>query len=71
VHFADLTFPGFVLYCIQKERKGYKKMYEYEIYNERTNEHNFICGYSREDAWRRNKDIDRNEWKIIYAEYID
>ena len=60
-----------MLYCIQKERKGYKKMYEYEIYNERTNEHDFIYGYNREDAWRRRKNINRDEWKIICATYID
>lgn len=46
-------------------------MYEYEIYNERTNERDFIYGYNREDAWKRRKNIDRNEWKIIHAEYID
>jgi hypothetical protein len=46
-------------------------MYEYEIYNERTNEHDFIHGYNREDAWARNKWADRREWRIIHAEYID
>lgn len=46
-------------------------MYEYEIYNERTNEHDFIWGYSQADAWRRNPSIDRNEWKVIFCEYID
>ena len=46
-------------------------MYEYEIYNERTNEHDFIHGYSREDAWTRNKWADRHEWRIIHTEYID
>ena len=46
-------------------------MYEYEIYNERTNEHDFIYGYNREDAWKRRKNIDRREWCIIHTEYID
>ena len=46
-------------------------MYEYEIYNERTNEHNFIYGYSQADAWRRNSDINRDEWRVIHSEYID
>ena len=46
-------------------------MIEYEIYNERTNEHNFIHGYNREDAWARNKWADRREWRIIHTEYID
>lgn len=45
-------------------------MYEYEIYNERTNEHDFIHGYNREDAWARNKWADRREWRIIYTEYV-
>lgn len=46
-------------------------MFEYEIYNTRTNEHDFIHGYSAEDAWRRNPWVDRREWKIIFSAYID
>ena len=52
-------------------QKGDREMYEYEIYNERTNEHDFIYGYNREDAWKRRKNIDRREWRIIHTEYID
>ena len=46
-------------------------MYEYEIYNAATNEHDFIHGYNREDAWRRNAWADRAEWRIIATSYID
>lgn len=61
-----------MLYYNQEEdRKEVKKMYEYEIYNERTNEHDFCYGYDVKDMKKRNPRIDWNEWKIIYCEYID
>lgn len=66
-----MTKPG---HCatIQSERgKEYRTMYEYEIYNERINEHGFIWGYSVDDAFRRHPSLDRNEWKVIFSEYID
>lgn len=46
-------------------------MFEFEIYNERTQEYNYIFGYNEKDAWRRNPNIDRTEWTIVHAEYID
>ena len=46
-------------------------MFEYEIYNDRTNEHNFIFGYNQKDAFNRNKDINPIEWKVIAKEYFD
>ena len=46
-------------------------MYEYEIYNANTNEHDFIYGYCIADAWKRNKSLNPNDWKIVYTEYID
>lgn len=46
-------------------------MYEYEIYNERTNESDFIYGYSVDNAFDRHPNLDRNEWKVIFSEYID
>lgn len=46
-------------------------MYEYEIYNYRTNEHNFVFGYDKEDMKKRNPRIDWSEWQIIATEYID
>ena len=55
----------------ERKRKGYKKMYEFEIVNINTNEHDFIYGYNTEDAWRRRKSMNAAEWKIIDKEYID
>ena len=46
-------------------------MYEFEIYNEKTNEFDVIFGYNEADAWRRNPTIDRTEWVVVNAEYID
>ncbi len=46
-------------------------MYEYEIWNEKKQENGFIWGYNVDDAFRRNPDLDRNEWKVIFCEYID
>ena len=47
-------------------------MYEYEIMNMTTNEHDFIHGYNQADAWRRASWIkDKAAWKIIHTGYID
>lgn len=46
-------------------------MYEFEIYNKKTNEHDFVYDYSVDNMKRRNPDIDWNEWSIIFCEYID
>ena len=46
-------------------------MYEFEIYNPTTNEHDFIHGYTVKDAWERRPSLNPDEWKIIFREYID
>lgn len=46
-------------------------MYEYEIYNKKTNEYDFTHGYSIEDMKRRNPNINWTIWEIIDFEYID
>lgn len=46
-------------------------MYEYEIYNKKANEHDFVYGYNINDMKRRNPNIDWTAWEIIYSEYID
>lgn len=46
-------------------------MYEFEIFNERTNERDFIYGYNRADAFRRRPAVNPAEWTVIHAEYID
>lgn len=46
-------------------------MFEFEIYNERTKEYNYIFGYNEADAWRRNTRFDKTEWVVVNAEYID
>lgn len=46
-------------------------MFEFEIYNERTNEHDFICGYNQKDAFARRANINPAEWRVIAKEYID
>lgn len=45
-------------------------MYEYEIMNKDNNEITFIHGYSVADAFRRTK-LDKDQWTVVYAEYID
>lgn len=45
-------------------------MYEYEIIYNGTNEHDFLYGYSFADACRR-RNIDRNEVKVLFMDYID
>lgn len=45
-------------------------MYEFQVYNEKTNETNVIFGFNEKDAWRRT-DLDKNEWVILSVEYID
>lgn len=56
--------------CYNKDTKGkeIKTMYEIEIiYN---GEQFFIYGYSVTDACRR-RNIDRNEVKVLFMDYID
>lgn len=45
-------------------------MYEYGIYNSITKEERIVFGYSTADAFRRSN-LDVNEWKILYSEYVD
>lgn len=45
-------------------------MYEYEIMNKENNEITFIHGYNATDAFRRTK-LDKDQWIVVYAEYID
>lgn len=45
-------------------------MYEYEILNKETEELDFVWGYSIEDAFKCSG-LNRDEWKVIYSEYID
>lgn len=55
-----------------KDTKGKenKKMYEYEIIYNRTNEHDFLYGYSFADACRRRK-VDPNTVTVFGSWYID
>lgn len=46
-------------------------MFEYEVLNKITGEHDFIHGYSRMDAWKRCTWLVREEWDIIATWYID
>lgn len=46
-------------------------MFEFEIYNKRTNEHDFICGYNQKDAFARRTTLNPVEWEVIATEYID
>lgn len=46
-------------------------MFEYEIKHKTSNERDFIYGYSRMDAWKRCKWLNRDEWDIIGCWYID
>ena len=46
-------------------------MYEFEIYNEKTNKFDVIFGYNEADAWRRTTHFSKDEWVIVAAEYID
>ena len=46
-------------------------MYEYTIWNEKTQELDSIFGYSDGDAFRRRPDLDRKEWKVLLCDYID
>lgn len=46
-------------------------MYEYEIRNLKTNEERILFGYTLENAMRKAGIETTNEWKLVYAEYID
>ncbi len=46
-------------------------MWEFELWNEKTQEQDFIFGYSLEDAWARNPSKNREDWVVVYEEYID
>lgn len=46
-------------------------MYEFEIYNATTNEHDFIYGHSTKSIKSDYPSIDWSAWKIIHTEYID
>jgi len=52
-------------------KKGDKTVFEYEIINIHTGEHDFIHGYSRMDAWKRCTWLNRDEWQIVAVDYID
>jgi len=60
-----------VYYNHKEKRKGDKKMYEFEIIYNGTEEHDFLYGYSVKDLARRYPDIDPNTYTIIYKERID
>lgn len=46
-------------------------MYEFEIYNSKTNTTDYIFGYNLADAFRRNPSKNNGEWAYICATYID
>jgi hypothetical protein len=46
-------------------------MYEYEIIYKRTNEHDFLYGYSLRDLARRYPEIDPSTYTVVRREYID
>ena len=46
-------------------------MWEFQIWNEKTNQHRLIWGYTEEDAWEHSPEFSRSEWKILYSEYMD
>lgn len=46
-------------------------MWEYQIENIHTGENDYLWGYSWEDALKRRPELDKNEWRLVYSEYID
>ena len=46
-------------------------MYEFQLQHKVTGENEFIFGYSLEDAWARSSTLKRDEWIVVYSEYID
>ena len=46
-------------------------MWEFDIYNLVTKEHNIIFGYSEKDAFRRHPSLDTEEWVVLQSTYID
>ena len=46
-------------------------MYEFELMNVNTKERIIIWGRNGKDAFRRNPDLDVNEWKVMHQTYID
>jgi len=46
-------------------------MFEYEINNNKTGEVDFIWGHNIEDAWRKSHNLNRDDWTIVFSEYID
>ena len=45
-------------------------MFEIEIYNKKLNEHSFMYGKTIEEAWKKNPQLDRNEWTILLCERL-
>lgn len=45
-------------------------MYEYTLYNIKTNEEIIKYGYNDNNVYTRNN-LDINEWKIMLRDYID
>lgn len=45
-------------------------MYEFEIQNKVTNEEKILFGYNYIDACRKGN-VEADEWKVIYREYVD
>lgn len=46
------------------------KAYEYELYNERLNEHEFVYANSKEEVFRDHPSLDPKEWRILRREYL-
>ena len=46
-------------------------MWEFEIENIHTGESMYIWGYSLANAFARDPDLKREEWRVVFREYID
>lgn len=46
-------------------------MWEFDIVNKITQEHNIIFGYSLSDAFKRSSSLNPDEWECVGQEYID
>lgn len=46
-------------------------MWEFEIMNKSTEERTIIFGYSLSDAFKRNTQMNSNDWICIMQDYVD
>ena len=46
-------------------------MFEYTIYNKKTNEQEVIFGYTVDDAFERCPIFDPKDWEVVFCEYAD